>query len=283
MPCKGTFCFHPRAMPSDFPDNVKTKLQGYLCITYSAPQTPRQPAWSRIATLSSPRAICSYDSNFFRAIPVAGESLDWEHAAALATHPAQGLHRGMTQTCYLWLCATRRFMQGEPWIGGWSCLKMWPRLTEDLSHIVQIGIRTDPLRLRGSCCVQSDAVHSKAVLVRYESEQQPSDQKQPFHTKKENGQGDAQGHLDCQESGTTIKYAHIQQAEKPGHSVRELAKNKGLLKSGAPRTPQVAPVKLMLPSASLLIAAEKKAIFTEQLQVVPRVPGPRTDPLGYLP
>ena len=107
------------------------------------------------ATLSSPPAICSYDSNFFRAIPVAGESLGWERAAALETHPAHGLHREMTQTCYLWLCATRRFMQGEPWIGCWSCLEMGPRLTEDLSRIGQICIRSDPLRLWGSCFVRS--------------------------------------------------------------------------------------------------------------------------------
>lgn len=63
--CKGTFCLYPRAKLSDFQDNSKMKWQGCLCVTYSTPQTPGQPVWSQRATPSSPRVICSYDSNFF--------------------------------------------------------------------------------------------------------------------------------------------------------------------------------------------------------------------------
>lgn len=134
----------------------------YASLTLLLKSPGSQP--SQRAIPSSPPAICSYDSNFFGAIPVAGESLDWEHAAALARHPAQGLHREMTQTCYLWLCATRRFMQGEPWTGCWSCLEMGLHLTEDLSCIVQIYIKSDPLRLWGSCFIWS-VMQFKAVLA----------------------------------------------------------------------------------------------------------------------
>ena len=117
------------------------------------------------ATLSSPPAICSSDSSFFWAIPVAGESLDWEHAAALATHPAQGLHSEMMQTCYHWLSAMRRFIPGEPWTGCWSCLKMGPRSTGFVPHCSNLYQNWSTETLRELLCSKCDAVQSKAVLT----------------------------------------------------------------------------------------------------------------------
>lgn len=146
LPCKGTFCLHPRARPSDFQDNSKTKQQGCLCITYSTPQTPGQPVWSQRATPNSPRAICSYDSNFFRAIPVAGESLDRELAAALATHPAQGLHRAMMQTCYSGSVPWGDSCKGNPELAAEAPLKWglaWHRICPALFKSVSELTRWD--------------------------------------------------------------------------------------------------------------------------------------------
>lgn len=162
---------------------------------------PGQPVWSQQVTQSSPPAICRDDRNFSRVIPAAGN-----HWTASVPQPwqrslAQGLHSRVTQTWHPWLCATGTSLPGGPRIGprhGASlnrgfvlhCSNLdqeWP--AEGFREAALLGggmwFRAELLALGG----KTTAKGLETTLPQW----------------KENGQGEAQGHLDRQELGTAIK------------------------------------------------------------------------------
>lgn len=182
--------------------------------------------------------------------------------------PWQGtLPRGCTemmQTCYLWLCAMRRFMWGEPWIGCWSCLKMEPCLTEDLSHVVQI------------CQIWPAETLGELLCLKWCSSEQSSLGTMNLNSSQatRNDPATLQRRMDRVMHKVTLIARNQEQQSNTTHTASRKAKSPALSKSWQKiriSTNQKLPwpcscsVKLMLLSASLLIAADKKVMFTEQL------------------
>lgn len=145
----------------DFQDKSKTKWQGCFCITYcAAPPTPGSPSghskWLRAAPQPSAGMTGTSPGSFQRQ-GITG--LRVCHSLGSAALP-RGCTAGWRKPGIPGSVPQAHPCQGDPE----SALDMGHRSTEDLSCIVPIWIRNDPLRASGELlCWGGDAVQSRAL------------------------------------------------------------------------------------------------------------------------